>query len=59
MILVDLTFAELLGFFFTFFLLVYVVVVVFGGIMRIFEDFYGSQLNRVFHYHYHYKDRRK
>jgi len=59
MIFVDLTFGEFLGFFFTFTCLVFTTIVVFGGIMRIFENFWGDKLNRVFHYHYHYRDRRK
>jgi len=39
MIFVNLTFAELLGFFFTFACLVFMVIVVFGGIMRFFDSF--------------------
>lgn len=55
----DFNFAELLGSFFVFSLLIFVMVNVFGGIMRIFENFDIDKIKRVFHYHYHYKDRRK
>lgn len=59
MIFIDLTFAEFLGFFLIFACLIFMTIVIFGGIMRIFENFWGDELKRVFHYHYHYKDRRK
>jgi len=51
-------FDEFLGIFFVFATLIFLVVVVFGGLMRIFENF-DIQIKRIFHYHYHYKDRRK
>lgn len=59
MILVNFNFDELLGIFFVFAYLVFITIVIFSGVMRIFEDFFYNKLKRVFHYHYHYKDRRK
>lgn len=55
----SLNFDELLGLFFSFSILIFVFVNVFGGLMRIFENFFDDKINRLFHYHYHYKDRRK
>lgn len=54
----DLNFDELLGLFFVFISLIYLTIVVFGGVMRIFDDFLDDGIKRIFHYHYHYKDRR-
>jgi len=59
MIFVDLTFGEFLGFFLAYGCLAYVIVVVFGGVINLFGSFFEDKLSRVFHYHYHYKDRRK
>jgi hypothetical protein len=59
MIFVDLNFDELLGLFFVFACLIFVTIVLFGGIMRIFENFFDEKIDRLFHYHYHYKDRRR
>lgn len=55
----SLNFDELLGTFFVFASLIFVVIVIFGGIMRIFSNFDFDEIKRIFHYHYHYKDRRK
>lgn len=55
----DFNFDELLGLFFFFTCLIYLTIVVFGGVMRIFKNFDIDEIKRVFHYHYHYKDRRK
>lgn len=57
--LLNLNFNELLGLFLGFASLLFVIIVVFGGIMRIFENFDIETIKRIFHYHYHYKDRRK
>lgn len=53
------SFSEFLGFFLVFATLIFLVIVVFGGIMKIFENFDIEKIKRIFHYHYHYKDRRK
>lgn len=55
----SLNFDELLGLFFVFTCLVFLTIVIFGGVIRIFENFDIGLIKRVFHYHYHYKDRRK
>lgn len=52
-------FAELLGLFLAFGFFLFVIVALFGGIMKIFENFDINKIKRIFHYHYHYKDRRK
>lgn len=43
MILINLTFAELLGFFLTFVCLIFFTIVVLGGVMRIFEKFFDRK----------------
>lgn len=55
----SLNFDELLGIFFYFACFIYLTIAVFSGLMRIFENFDIEEIKRVFHYHYHYKDRRK
>lgn len=57
--LLSFNFDQLLGIFFTFSSLTFLIAAVFSGIMRIFENFDIDQIKRIFHYHYHYKDRRK
>jgi len=57
--IVNLTFSELLGVFLLFWILLYLVIGIFTGIMRIFESLWGEKIDRIFHYHYHYRDRRK
>lgn len=57
--LLNFNFDKLLGGFLVFTLLVFVLVNVFGGIMRIFKNLDSDKIKRLFHYHYHYKDRRK
>jgi len=57
--LINLNFDELLGLFLAFASLLFIIIVIFGGIMRIFENFDVDKIKRLFHYHYHYKDRRK
>lgn len=55
----DFNFNELLGSFLSFALLAFVILNVFNGVIRIFKNFDFDEIKRVFHYHYHYKDRRK
>jgi hypothetical protein len=57
--LINLNFDEFLGLFLGFTCLVYLMIVVLNGFMRIVEVFVGGKIKRLFHYHYHYKDRRK
>lgn len=52
-------FDELLGLFLGFASLVYLIIIMFGGFMKLFDKFIGAKIKRLFHYHYHYKDRRK
>lgn len=56
---INFNFDELLGMFLGFTFLTYLTVIVFSGFMKIFDKFIGAKMKRVFHYHYHYKDRRK
>lgn len=55
----SLNFSELLGVFLGFIILIYLVIVMLQGFMGLFEGLTGLKIKRVFHYHYHYKDRRK
>jgi len=55
----DFNFDELLGIFFGFTFLTYLTTILFSGFIRLFDKFIGAKIKRVFHYHYHYKDRRK
>lgn len=59
MIFLDLNFDELLGFFVFFGFLIFILISIFSGFMKFFEDLFDGKIKRLFHYHYHYKDRRK
>ena len=59
MIFLNLTFDELCGLFFYFVCLIMILVAVFNGFMDFFEFAFDGKIKRLFHYHYHYKDRRK
>lgn len=50
------TFPELLGVFFIFFVLLYVVVSVFKGIFYDVMGIFSGRKNAFYHYHYHYRD---
>lgn len=55
----DLNFDEFLGMFFYFTFSILILVAVFKGFMDFFEFAFDGKIKRLFHYHYHYKDRRK
>ena len=57
--ILNFNFDELLGAFFVFTCLIFLIIVIFGGIVKIFSNFDFDEIKRIFHYHYHYKDRRK
>lgn len=59
MVLLNLNFDELLGLFLGFAVIIYVSIVVFNGLLSLFDRFFDDKIDRLFHYHYHYKDRRK
>lgn len=54
-----LNFDELIGVFVGFIVFIYLIIVVLQGFMGLFDRITGIVIKRVFHYHYHYKDRRK
>jgi len=56
--LLDFNFSEFLGLFLGFSIMAYLIVVFFTGIMNLFSSLWGDKINRVFHYHYHYRDKR-